>query len=188
MTRRFSSWCRPGLASVVGAALAFALACARAETAKTGPVSDGSTANWDAFAGGNGSTNTVNSRAVPATPVEITGVPYVHSVKLAWSTSDRVPTFEAANQTLELPAETRQAVLQIAIDDLPTGADVRVDWYRGSELVFSDALAEHGDGDHYFALVRRTGKQLDRLPPGEYRAVVHDGTTEIKTVRFQISA
>lgn len=188
MTRRYRQWCRPGLASVVGAALAFALACARTESARTGPGSDGSAANWDAFAGGNSAANTINSRAVPATPVEITGVPYVRSVKLAWSSSDRVPTFEAANQTLELPAEARQAVLQIAIEDLPSGADVRVDWYRGSELVFSDALAELGDGDHYFALIRKTGKQLEKLPPGDYRAVVHDGPTEIKTVRFQIGA
>ena len=182
-------WIRPGIASVTCAVLACALACARSETVQSEPApSPSSTANWDAFAGGNNTSNTVNARAVPVTPIEITGVPYVRAVKLAWSSSDRVPTYEAGNQTLKLPAETRQAVLQIAIVDLPSGADVRVDWYHEAELVFSDALAEHQDGDHFFALVKRNGKQLERLPPGEYRAVVHDGTTEIKTVHFQIEA
>lgn len=186
MRPTFSRLGRLGAAGLVGAALAGALACARAEMARTEPVSNGPAANWDAFAGGNGTTNSVNSRVVPVTPVEITGVPYVRSVKLAWSTSERVPTYEVANQTLVLPAEARQAVLHLVIADLPSGADVRVDWYRGSELVFSDALAERDDGDHFFALVKRSGKQLERLPSGEYRAVVHDGATEIKTVRFQI--
>jgi hypothetical protein len=188
MTRRSPGGVRPGVAGVAAAALACAFACARTETARTEPVANASTANWDAFSGGNDATNTVNTRLVPATPVEITGVPYVRSVKLAWSDSERVPTFAAENQTLRLPAKARQAVLQIAIVEMPSGADVRVDWYRGSELIFSDALARHDDGVHYFALVKRTGKQLDRLPTGEYRAVVRDGATEIKTVRFQIYA
>lgn len=188
MTLRLHRWIRPSVLSAVGATLAFAMACARTETAKTESVANVQAANWDSFAGGNGATNSATARVAPVTPVEITGVPYVRSVKLAWSESDRVPTYEAENQTLKLPAVTRQAVLQIAIVDLPSGADLRVDWYHGSELVFSDALSEPNDGDHFFALIRRTGKELERLPAGEYRAVVHDGSTEIKTVQFQIGA
>jgi len=166
--------------------LALTIGCARAETGQKLQPAEPATANWDAFAGGNGATNTVNSRAVPVTSVEITGVPYVRSVKLAWSSSERVPTYEIENQTLRLPAETRQAVLEVSIVELPSGADVRVDWYHGDKLVFSDALSENFDGDHYFALVKRDGGTLERLPAGEYRAVVHDGETEIKTVQFQV--
>lgn len=188
MTSRIPRWIRPGLAAVAGAMVASALACAKAESSRSQAVPEASTANWDAFAGGNSATNAVNSRSVPVTPVEITGVPYVRGIKLAWSSSERVPTYEAENQTLRLPSDTRQAVLQISIVDLPSGADLRVDWYHGAELVFSDALADNDDGDHFFALVKRNGKVLERLPPGEYRAVVHDGATEIKTVQFQIDA
>ncbi|MBK6428436.1 MAG: hypothetical protein IPF82_20285 [Blastocatellia bacterium] len=188
MTTRRHRWVWSVTATMALLVLASMLACARSQTATSEPAASSSTASWDAFAGGNSATNSVNSRAVPVTPIEITGAPYVRSIKLAWSASERVPTYEVQNQTLRLPAETRQAVLQVAITDLPSGTDLRVDWYHGEKLVFSDALTEHEDGDHFFALVKRNGSQLEKLPPGEYRAVVHDGASEIKVVRFQIDA
>jgi len=176
------------VAGLVSSVLVSSMACARAERASTPSAGSNGNSDWSEFADGNRSRNTVDARAVPEAPIEITGAPYVKSVRLAWSDAERVPTYEESRQTLRIPSTARQAVLQIAISDLPPNADLRVDWYLGNELVFSDALAKAEDGNHYFALVMKEGTRLDPLPRGSYRAVVRDGTVEIKTVRFEVEA
>jgi len=113
-------------------------------------------------------------------------VPYVRGVRLAWSTKLDVPAYEPANETLKLPAATRQAVLAVAVAGLPEGAAIHVEWYFGEERVFTDALESRDDGDHYFALVKREGRGLLALPAGRYRADLLDGTTLIKSVRFEV--
>jgi hypothetical protein len=143
--------------------------------------------DWSQFEGGHKPIDPKNARVVPETPIEITGVPYVRAVRLAWSAGTDVPSFEPDNQTLKLPPESRQAVLAVSVADLPDGADIRVDWYYGDERVFADALQSRDDGDHFFALVKRDGRRLVALPKGQYRADVSDGSKLIKTVRFEVT-
>jgi hypothetical protein len=154
---------------------------------KAASSADENKADWSKFEGTHEPIDTKNARVVPESPIEITGVPYVRGVRLAWSTANDVPSFEPGNETLKLPPETRQAVLAVAIADLPDRSDIRVDWYLGDEKVFSDTLQSRDNGDHYFALVKREGRRLAPLPKGQYRADVSDGTTLVKTVHFEVT-
>ncbi len=144
-------------------------------------------ADWSEFAGSHDPIDPKDARLVPERPVEITGVPYVRAVRLAWSSANEVPSYEPQNETLKLPAETKQAVVAVVVKDLPPEADLRVDWYFGDEKVFSDTLGSRDDGDHYFALVKRLARGLATLPPGSYRADVFDRSTLVKSVRFEIA-
>jgi len=177
----------PARLAAVGLACAIAHACAsRApEPAAAGASNKGG--DWSQFEGGHTPIDPKNARVVPETPIEIMNVPYVRGVRLSWSTDDAVPSYEPANETLKLPADTKQAVLAVAVAALPDDADVRVDWYFGDQRVFADALQSRDDGDHYFALVKREGRRLLPLPKGQYHAEVLDGSKLIKTVRFEVA-
>jgi hypothetical protein len=175
--------------AAVGLTCALAHACAsRApEPAPPGASNASAGGDWSQFEGGHTRIDPKNARVVPETPIEITNVPYVRGVRLSWSTDDAVPSYDPANETLKLPAETKQAVLAVAVAALPDDADLRVDWYFGDERVFADSLQSRDDGDHYFALVKREGRRLLPLPKGRYHAEVLDGTKLIKTVRFEVA-
>ena len=143
-------------------------------------------ADWSRFSGSE-KDDAQPIRSVPESPVEITGVPYVRAIRLAWSKSQGVPSYESDNQTLRVPADALQVVLLVAVEDLPKSADLRVDWYYGDQLVFTDSLSSRDDGDHFFALVKRDGRRLAALPRGQYRAEVLDGPTALKTIRFEVA-
>jgi hypothetical protein len=174
--------------ALVAIACAVAHACASraTEPAAAEASNSGGGGDWSQFEGGHTRIDPKNARVVPETPVEITNVPYVRGVRLSWSTGDAVPSYEPANETLKLPADTKQAVLAVAVVALPNGADLHVDWYYGDQRVFADALQSRDDGDHYFALVKREGRRLLPLPKGLYHADVLDGSKLIKTVRFEV--
>lgn len=174
---------------VVAAALVALSACAAkapAEHTAAAPAGRGGDVNWSDFDGANDPIDPKNVRVVPESPIEITGVPYIRAIRLSWSNSENVPAFEPDNQTLELPADVRQAVLLVSVFELPPDADVHVDWYFGKGKVFSDGLESRDDGDHYFALVKRDGRRLDPLPKGEYRAELYNGSTLIKSIQFKV--
>lgn len=143
-------------------------------------------ADWSAFRG-HDSLDLENQRVVPETPVELTGVPYIHAIRLAWTAANEVPSFEERNQTLQFPREARQAVLLVAVDALPEEAEVRVEWFHNGRRVFVDYLASREDGNHFFALIKEEGRRLEPLPPGAYRADVYDGSRAIKSIRFEVS-
>ena len=145
-------------------------------------------ADWSQFEGGQTPVDPKNVRVVPATPIEVTNVPYIRAVRLAWSASQDVPSYEPQNETLKLPDSARQAVLLVAVSRMPDDADIHVEWFYGAERVFVDALQSREDGEHYFALVKREGRRLEALPKGEYRAEVRTGQTLVKTVRFEVKA
>lgn len=144
-------------------------------------------ADWSGFAGSRDPIDPKSVRVVPTEPIEITGVPYVRAIRLAWSSSPDVPSFEPANQTLHLPEGSLQAVLLVTVADLPEEATVRVDWYYGDRAVFADELRSRENGDHYFALIKEAGRRLAPLPGGGYRADVSDGSRVIKSVRFEVA-
>lgn len=143
-------------------------------------------ADWSGFEGADTKAQPEGVRVVPETPIEITGVPYIRSIQLAWTKSEIVPTYEPDNQTLKVPSGARQAVLLVDVVDLPDASRIRVEWFFGKAQVFSDSLSSRDDGDHYFALVMRDGKRIEPLPAGEYHADVLDGQRLIKSVRFQV--
>jgi hypothetical protein len=177
------------LAAILAVTLVSGTACsspAGGEPPK--PASEPAKADWSRFEGTHDPIDARNARAVPERPIEITGVPYIRGVRLAWSRAAEVPAYEPENETLKLPAGARQAVLAVAVADLPADARLHVEWYFGDERVFGDALASHDDGDHYFALVKREGRDLVGLPAGRYRAELLDGSVLIKTVRFEVLA
>ena len=87
-----------------------------------------------------------NARVVPETPIEITNVPYVRGVRLSWSTDDAVPSYDPANETLKLPAETKFDALW-AVDAngrviAGVGFEHTEEWELGGYAVVADAL--HG--------------------------------------------
>jgi hypothetical protein len=173
--------------TAVALALALSAACGSRQTssqAAPAPVDKG--ADWSEFSGTE-KTEGQQIRGVPESPIEITGVPYVHAIRLAWSRSEDVPSYEPDNQTLRLPADSLQAVLLVAVEALPETAALRVDWYFGDQLVFTDSLSSRDDGDHFFSLVKREGRRLAALPRGQYRAEVLDGPTVLKTIRFEVA-
>lgn len=178
---------RPAIAAaLVAAGLGFG-ACAPRPVAESRPAAaEGGKASWDKFDGGHGDVDVTNTRSVPETPTEITSVPYVRGVRLSWSKADDVPSYEPSNETLKVPADARQAVLAVAVANLPEDARLRVDWFYGDDPVFADDMRSTDDGDHYFALVKREGKTLKPLPPGKYRAELLDGAKSIKTLKFEV--
>ena len=152
--------------AVVGVACAIACACAsRApEPAAAGASNAANTGrgDWSQFEGGHAPIDPKNARVVPETPVEITNVPYVRGVRLSWSTEDAVPSYESDNETLKLPGSTKQAVLAVAVANLPDGADI--DEQRGK----IHCTVRSTVGDHQFCRPERQ-QRLDhaaRRAPG----------------------
>jgi hypothetical protein len=178
------------LASVGLGVLVAAAGCGARPSGNAAAASEPSRggADWSRFDGSHEAVDPKNARLVPESPIEITGVPYVRAVRLSWSSAAEVPSFEPENQTLKLPADTRQAVVAVAVVALPDASDIRVEWFYGDDRVFADAIQSRDDGDHYFALVKREGKKLAALPKGQYRAEVLDGAKVIKTIRFEVGA
>jgi hypothetical protein len=168
--------------------IVIASGCSHAPAPPPSPAASSSGSDWSQFEGGATRVDPKNVRVVPASPIEITGVPFVHAVRLAWSTSDDVPSFEPEHETLRLPSTARQAVLLVGVAEMPDDAKIRVEWYVGNARVFTDALQSREDGEHYFALVKREGGRLEALPKGEYRADVRTADTLVKSVRFEVKA
>lgn len=143
--------------------------------------------DWSKFSTRNESVAAQSKRTVPESPIEITGVEYVRGIRLSWTESREVPTFEPDNQTLRIPSGALQAVLMITVQKVPDHAHLRVDWYYKKSLVYSDTLASTEDGEHFFALVQRESDRLVSLPAGDYRADVFNGSQLLKSVRFEVA-
>jgi hypothetical protein len=184
MTDLLRARARASLGGLVVAAV-FASCAAGPSTAVDDGRRDG--ADWSAFNESHGTVDPQSMRVVPEVPDEITGVPYIHAIRLAWSPSGDVPSYEPRNETLRLPFGALQAVLLVAVSRVPESAAIRVEWFFGESRAFADELGSREDGDHYFALVKRDGKRLVPLPRGSDRADVYDGARLVKTIRFEVS-
>jgi hypothetical protein len=119
----------------------------------------------------------------------VTGVPYVRSLRLAWSASAEIPTWEPANQTRELPGEALQAVLAVDVRKLPADVALRVLWYHDGpsvDPIYADSLESVDDGEHYFALCLRERGHLVPLPKGAYRVELRNDATALKSIPFEV--
>ena len=152
------------------------------ETARTANASS----EWGHLGGHRDAPNTATARAVQERPIEITGVPFIRAFRLAWTRSADVPTWEPDNQTRRMPGDVLQAVLLVDVAGMPRDARLRVLWYYGDALAFTDVLAGRDDGEHLFSLVKREGGRMIPLPHGGYRAEVYDGGSMIKSIPFDI--
>ncbi len=164
----------------------FAGGCSAREPARPGGDA-GQKPDWSKY-GARGGTSSQNISAVPEEAVGITGVPYLRSIKLAWTKQEAVPTFEERNETRELPPDALQAVLRLDLKSVPDGAALRVEWYFADDLAFSDEKKDRRPGPHDFALTREERGKLAPLPPGPYRADLFDGPELLKSIRFEVAA
>jgi hypothetical protein len=151
------------------------------------PPASTAKADWSAFNGSHQPVDPRSVRVVPATPTEITGVPYVRAIRLAWTDSTEVPSFDAENESLHFPDRARQAVLLVNVGEVPDDTSIRVEWYYNDSIAFTDELASRDEGDHFFALIKEEARGLAPLPRGAYRSDVLDGTRLIKSIRFSVS-
>jgi hypothetical protein len=165
-------------------------ACASKESRPAQPAQQNSAKpDWSSFGGHKTRGGAENVRVVPESPAQVTGVPYLRSLRLAWSGASEVPTWEPVNQTRELPGAARQAVLAIDVRDLPEKADVRVLWYfetTPDEPIYTDKLESAENGEHYFALCLRDAGVLAPLPKGAYRVELRNGAALIKAIPFEV--
>jgi hypothetical protein len=182
----------PGLLALASLVMAFGAttACGTKESPpQPQPENTAAKADWSSFGGHEKRGGAENVRAVTESPAQVTGVPYLRSLRLGWSSSTEVPTWEPVNQTRELPVEAKQAVLAIDVRDLPPKTEIHVLWYfkdTTGEPIYTDQLESVEDGEHYFALCLREKGTLAPLPQGDYRVELRNGATIVKSIPFEV--
>jgi len=184
---RFASFGATAFGALV--LLAVSYGCAPDKAGDSTTENSARSADWSRFGGHTKREGAENARAVPESPAPVTGIPYVRSLRVAWSASTEVPTWEPVNQERSMPAKALQAVLSVDIRSLPKDADIRVLWYFAdapNEPIYTDRLESTEDGEHYFALCLREKGALVPLPKGDYQVELRNGATLLKSIPFEV--
>jgi hypothetical protein len=177
------------LAACLACGLAVAsAACARVDEKQLAEQSSSGAADWGRFDGRGEKMSDV--RIAPAQLEEVTPAPYVCGVRLAWSASSVVPTFEPDHVGTQLPAGSTQAVVEVQLRLVPEGQRMYVQWFtEGSDPpIFSDSTQIVSDGVQLFALTHDIGGRHGPLPAGHYRVEIGDSNGLIKSIAFEVAS